>query len=71
MKPLTSNELHAFLIGFSETLCPWKARYACPMESSTIIETEFHYYLAGRGCGFISLLLILIGIAKLVHKVLL
>ena len=61
----TSDERHAFVIGFFEILCPWKPRYAAPMENSTIIETEFHYYLAGRGGGFITLLLILLAIAKL------
>ena len=64
------DELHAFVIGFSETLCPWKARYACPMENSTILETEFHYYLAGRALGFPTLLLTLISLAKLVQVVL-
>ena len=49
---ITTDEFHSFLIGFFETLCPWKPRYACPMEKSTIIETEFHYYLAGRAGGF-------------------
>ena len=60
-----SNEIHAFIIGFAEVLCPWPSRYRIAREQWDEIIEEFHYYMAGRGAGFITLLLILIGLAKL------
>ena len=66
-----TNELHAFIIGFFEVLCPWPSRYRIAREQWDEVIEEFHYYMAGRGFGFIILLLILIGIAKLVLEVLL
>ena len=66
-----SNEIHAFIIGFFEVLCPWPSRYRIARERWDEIIEEFHYYMAGRGAGFIALLLILAGIAKLVQEVLL
>ena len=66
----TTDELHAFLIGFCETLCPWKPRYSIHEESEYKPFREYHYYLAGRVVGFIILLLILIGLAKLAEEVL-
>lgn len=68
---LTSDELHAFAIGFFETLCPWKAQYHDALPVPSPLKGEEHYYLAGRGVGFPTLLLILIGIAKLIQEVLL
>jgi hypothetical protein len=68
---LTQDELHAFVIGFSETLCPWKPYYHNQVPVPSPLKGEYHYYLAGRGFGFIALLLILTGIAKLFKEVLL
>jgi len=65
---LNMNELHAFAIGFFEVLCPWKARYIPLHQPPSPIEGEEHYYLAGRGAGFIALLLILVGLIKLVKE---
>ena len=63
----TPGEWHALLIGFFEVLCPWPARCYIPKEQRDKILTEYHYYSAGRGFGFITLLLILIGLCKLIE----
>jgi len=34
------------------------------------LKEEYHYYLAGRGIGFIALICIMIGIAALIKEVL-
>ena len=68
---ITMDELHAFVIGFFEVLCPWKPFRSMPLEYPSPLMGEYHYYLAGRGIGFITLLLILIALAKLFKEVLL
>ena len=55
----TPDERHAFIIGFGEVLCPWKPRCPCHCERSEAISNEYHYYTAGRACGFIALLALL------------
>jgi len=65
------NEIHAFIIGFSEALCPWPSRYRIAKEQWDEVIYEFHYYMAGRGAGFIALLIILVGMVKLIQEVLL
>ncbi len=67
----TSDERHAFLIGFLETLCPWPAHYKDNLPVPSSLKGEEHYYLAGRASGFITLMLFCIAIAKLVQEVLL
>ena len=67
----TFQEWHALVIGFFEVLCPWKPQCPCHCERSEAISSEYHYYLTGRGFGFIALLLILIALAKLTKEVLL
>jgi len=67
----TDQEQHALLIGITETLCPWKPRHPIPPEYPSPFKGEYHYYLAGRALGFLALLLILTGIAKLIQEVLL
>jgi len=62
---LNTDECHAFVIGFFEVLCPWKPHYHLRVATPDCLEHEYHYYLAGRGAGFIALLLIFIGLAKL------
>jgi len=66
---LTSDELHAFAIGFFESLCPWKPIIGMPIDYPSPLKGEYHYYLAGRGTGFIALLLILLGLIKLAKEV--
>lgn len=54
-----SDELHAFVIGFSEGLNPLTPEISITTRAEFNPDKEYHYYLAGRGIGFISLLLIL------------
>ena len=62
----TGEEWHAFVIGFFEILCPWKPRYyIITQETADTIGNEYHYYLAGRGAGFVTLILIVIALCKL------
>ena len=67
----TWAERHAFLIGLFEVLCPWRAARPTSPKSQVEIDGEDHYYMAGRGIGFIALLRFLVEIAKLVKEVLL
>jgi len=67
----TPAEIHSLLIGLFEVLCPWKPRHPIPPEYPSPLKGEYHYYLLGRALGFLALLLILIGIAKLIQEVLL
>jgi len=65
----TPDEIHAFVIGFFESLCPWPPRWGiCPRDPSPL-KGEYHYYLAGRGTGFITLLLVLLGLIKIAKEV--
>jgi len=66
----TQAERHVFLIGFFETACPWPPRQPLPERYPFPLKAEYHYYLAGRGGGFIALLLILVGIITLLKEVL-
>jgi len=54
---ISSEELHAFLIGLFEVLCPWKPRYPMTDQAEFKPDREYHYYLAGRAAGFFGLLL--------------
>jgi len=67
---ITSDEIHSFVIGFFEVLCPWKARYHTLDSCPGYLRSEYHYYLAGRGFGLPALLLILIALCKLAKEVL-
>lgn len=65
------EEVHSFLLGFFEILCPWKPRYPMTSQAEFTPNKEYHYYLAGRALGFPLLVLILIALAKLTLEVLL
>ena len=67
---LTPDELHAFVIGAAETFCPWRPRHPMSLEYPSPLKGEYHYYLVGRGIGFIALLLILIALCKLIKEIL-
>jgi len=67
----TPQEWHALVIGFCEVLCPWPSRTWLSGEALDQLLKEYHYYMAGRGAGFVALLFILIGIAKFALEVLL
>jgi len=64
----TYQERHAFVIGFSETLCPWPPRKPIGAAAPKCLEGEYHYYLAGRASGFITLMLFLTMIIKLLWR---
>jgi len=54
-----SSEIHAFVIGFFEVLCPWSARRPIISEElAKAIKEEYHYYLFGRGMAVIAWILI-------------
>ncbi len=59
----TSEELHAFLIGFFEVLCPLPPRHS--INSTNPITSEHHYYLGGRASGVLAW----IAIARLIEVI--
>jgi len=61
----TSEEWHAFIIGFFEVLCPWPERQPMKDDYFFRIENEHHYYLGGRASGVIAWLII----AKLIQMI--
>ncbi|MCJ7634429.1 hypothetical protein MUP77_18810 [Candidatus Bathyarchaeota archaeon] len=62
----TYQEWHAFVEGFSETFCFWRARYEPSPELLEDLRAEHHYYSFGRVVGFIALL----GFGVLITKIL-
>lgn len=68
---LTPGEIHAVIIGAAETFCPWPPRIPYQYEYREAILQEYHYYMAGRASGFITLMLFLTALAKLVKELLL
>lgn len=57
----TVDEIHSFVIGWCEIICPWSSRYKMPIEYKNPIKNEFHYYLFGRAMGMLSWIILLIG----------
>lgn len=55
----TPEEVHAFVIGLSEGLNPLEPEIPITDQAEFKPDKEYHYYLAGRGAGFVGLLLIL------------
>lgn len=68
---LTSDEIHSFVIGFAETFCPWEPRYNSMLPIPTCLEKEQHYYGVGRDCGFVTLCLFIVILAKLAKEMIL
>lgn len=66
----TSEEWHAFVIGWAETTCPWWARYRVTKEAEYTPAKEYHYYAFGRVMGLLTLLAMIIGFAKLAMVIL-
>ena len=62
----TPAEWHAFVEGFCETFCFWRANYEPSKELLKDLKGEHHYYAFGRVVGFISV----VGLALLVVKIL-
>jgi len=67
---INMDELHSFTVGFFEVLCPWKPRYDELLPMPKYLEKEVHYYLAGRGAGFIALLCVIIVFSLIMKEVL-
>ena len=63
----SGQEGHAFLIGISETVAFWRARFPMPMDYQANGNPlhEFHYYYFGRACG----VLVWIGLIALLKLV--
>ena len=61
----TSQERHAFAIGFFEVLCPWPPRHNFGDNCLPCLKEECHYYLFGRGMGVIAWIII----AKIIQVV--
>jgi hypothetical protein len=67
----TPEEWHALVIGFFEVLCPWKPRIESLTPANDYLQGEYHYYLTGRGAGFIALLCVILLFSWLIKEVLL
>jgi hypothetical protein len=55
---LTQEEWHAFVHGLFEVVPPWRPRLDIQAAVDAVIAGEEHYYQAGRGVGFVSLILL-------------
>lgn len=46
------EELHAFIIGLCEVICPWPAFFkGMPSIECVDLRIEYHYYMLGRAMG--------------------
>lgn len=59
------QEWHAFVEGFCEVLCPWRAKYEPSEELLNDLKGDHHYYMFGRAIGVIAWLII----AKIIKEV--
>ena len=64
----THQEWHAFVEGFCETFCFWKARHDPSKELLKDLKGEHHYYAFGRVLGFISVVGFVTLVVKLLRK---
>jgi hypothetical protein len=67
----TPEEWHSLVIGFFEVLCPWPPRIKLLTPVNKYLQGEYHYYLTGRGAGFIALLCVILLFSWLIKEVLL
>jgi len=65
----THQEWHAFVEGFSEGFCPFAQEHRPSPELQADIESEHHYYAAGRGFGAGAFVLLVAGMVILTVKV--
>lgn len=65
----TADEFHAFAVGWSEVIAFWRPVFQRAEFTPVYILHEPHYYMFGRAIGFITILLILIGFAKLIQVI--
>jgi len=65
-------EWHAFTQGLCEVMCPWPPRHKTMTKKlREEVESEHHYYVAGRVVGAVVLVLGLVGVVALVKGVIL
>ena len=66
------REWHSFLIGFCEMVCFCiPARFPRTEHAVAEMEKEEHYYQAGRACGIIMYVIIILGVgARIILAVL-
>ena len=62
------QEWHAFVEGFSETFCFWRARHELSGELLKDLKREHHYYVFGRVVGFILLVVLGLVVVKILRK---
>ena len=60
----TSHEIHAFIIGICETLSITRAHHIMPQGPPDPLIKEYHYYMTGRACGVVLLLVIIACLVK-------
>jgi len=65
MLNLSQEEFHAWVIGVAETLCPIRARYRITRKAEFGVKKEYHYYVWGRVCGFLTWIPIVYGVWRL------
>jgi hypothetical protein len=65
------RELHSFVQGFCEVACPWPPRHTMGRVLRKEIESEHHYYVAGRVVGLVALVLGVLGVVVLLKAVIL
>jgi len=63
----TYQEWHAFVEGFGEVFCFWRARHGLEGELLKALLHEHHYYVFGRVIGFVCLVIFGVGIVKLLR----
>lgn len=56
----SGQEGHAFLIGLSEVICPWRPHWDMPAnyQANGNPLMEYHYYMFGRALGILAWLTI-------------
>jgi hypothetical protein len=60
----TPEEWHSFVVGFCEALCPLKPRIE-PIDLY-YVQGEWHYYSFGRALGFLTLIVFIVGMVKVI-----
>ena len=50
---LTWDEIHSFLVGFFEVICPFRPRINVSIAQLGYIQDEFPYYMGGRALAMV------------------
>ena len=64
----THEEWHAFVEGFCETFCFWRANYEPSKDLLKALRSEHHYYASGRVVGFIGIIALGVAVYKILKK---